>query len=112
MPLDRFSCHKIYYQYPLPLYNMLPDHKQKALAAIKRINGLSKKLEEMIENDDHCPKILEMALAMKGHTEYIQTQVLESHLHICAEKKLSSKSGKDKEKFITELTKVIGLSNR
>lgn len=91
---------------------MLPEHKQKALAALKRINGLSKKLEEMIESDDYCPKILEMALAMKGHTEYIQTQVLESHLHTCAAKKLTGKGGKEKEKFISELTKVIGLSKR
>jgi len=92
---------------------VLPDHKKKSLAALKRINGLSRKLEEMIENDDYCPKILEMALAMKGHTEYIQAQVLESHLHTCATESLSRKGGKKKkEAFISELIKVIGLSKR
>lgn len=89
---------------------MLPTHKKKALAAVKRLNGISKKLEEMIEADEYCPKILEMALALKGHVHNIQELVLESHLHTCAPKKLSSST--NKTKFINELMKVIGLSGR
>jgi CsoR family transcriptional regulator, copper-sensing transcriptional repressor len=88
---------------------MLPTHKKKALDALKRLNGLSKKLEKMIEEDSYCPKILEMALAMQGHVRHVQSQVLESHLNTCAPKKLGS-SGKDT--FIAELLKVIGLSTR
>ena len=90
-------------------YPMLPDHKEKALAAIKRLNGLSAKLETMIESDDYCPRILEMVLALKGHADHIQGQVLESHLKTCAPKNLGSKNEED---FITELLQVIGLSNR
>jgi len=89
---------------------MLPTHKKKALAAIKRLNGLSKKLEQMIEEDAYCPKILEMALAMKGHVTHIQGLVLESHMHTCAAKKLSSNASK--ETFIKELLTVVGLSSR
>ena len=88
---------------------MLPAHKEKALAAIKRLDGLSRKLREMIEADEYCPRILETALAMKGHTEHIQAQVLESHLKTCAPKKLGSKNEKQ---FIDELLRVIGLSKR
>ena len=88
---------------------MLPDNKKKALAALKRLNGLSKKLETMIEEDVHCPDILEQALAMQGHMKHIQGVVLESHLHTCAPKKLGSKNEKA---FIEELIKVIGLSKR
>ncbi len=91
---------------------MLPGQKQKSLAALKRIDGLSTKLEKMIEAEDYCPKILEMALALKGHTEYIQSQVLESHLHTCAEKNLTKGQSKKKERFISELIGVIGLSTR
>jgi len=89
---------------------MLPSNKKKAIAAIKRLNGLSAKLEKMIDEDEYCPKLLEMALAMKGHINYIQGTVLESHLNTCAPKKLASKTGKDA--FIKELIKVVGLSNR
>jgi DNA-binding FrmR family transcriptional regulator len=90
---------------------MIPEKKTKALAAIKRFNGLSKKLEKMIEEDAYCPKILEIALAMKGHIEHVQAQVLESHLQTCAVQKLSG-SPSDRESFVHELAKVIGLSRR
>ncbi|PIR48611.1 hypothetical protein COU80_02785 [Candidatus Peregrinibacteria bacterium CG10_big_fil_rev_8_21_14_0_10_55_24] len=89
---------------------MLPTHKQKALAALKRLNGLSAKLQQMLEDDAYCPRVLEIALAMKGHIEHIQAQVLESHLHTCAPKHLAS--SKSRDGFIRELLTVIGLSKR
>jgi len=89
---------------------MLPSHKQKSLAALKRVEGLVKKLELMLEEDAYCPKILEQALAIQGHVKHIQGLVLESHLQTCAEKKLSSK--KTRQKFTAELMHAIGLSKR
>lgn len=88
---------------------MLPEHKTKALAALKRLNGLSAKLEDMIEKDAYCPSVLEMALAMQGHVKHVQGQVLESHLKTCASKKLGTE---DEQEFVNELVKVIGLSTR
>lgn len=88
---------------------MLPDQKTKVLAALKRLNGLSKKVEEIVEVDECCTEVLRNILAMKGHLDHIQAQVLESHLLTCAEKKLASK---EKQAFIEELLKVIGLSKR
>jgi len=90
---------------------MLPDNKKKVLAAIKRLNGLIAKIEEMVQNDAHCPSVLEMALAMKGHIEYIQSQVLASHLQTCAPKRLAEE-GRERETFIRELLKIVGLSTR
>lgn len=89
---------------------MLPTHKKKAIAGLKRLNGLSAKLEAMIEADEYCPKLLEIALAMKGHVKYVQGTILESHMNTCAPKKLASDTSRDK--FIKELLKVVGLSNR
>ena len=89
---------------------MRVDAKKKSLEAIKRLEGLTIKLRTMVEDDAYCPKVLEMALAMQGHLKHIQGAVLESHLHTCAEKKLKSKTEKDA--FIHELIKVIGLSKR
>ncbi len=90
---------------------MLPKQSEKALAALKRLNGLSKKVEQMLhEGDAYCPEILRNVLAMKGHLDHVQAQVLESHLNTCAPKKLASGTGK--EDFIQELIKVIGLSTR
>ena len=89
---------------------MLPQYKQKTLAALKRVDGLSKKVASMMENDAYCPKILEQVLAMQGHMKHIQALVLESHLHTCAPKKL--RANKDRNDFIRELSAVIGLSTR
>lgn len=89
---------------------MLPDQKTKALAALKRLDGLSKKVHSMLENDEYCPEILRNVLAMKGHLDHVQSRILESHMKTCAPKKLASE--KDKDAFVEELLKVVGLSTR
>lgn len=89
---------------------MLPDEKAKALAALKRLDGLSKKVNEMLENDSYCTEILRNVLAMKGHLDHVQARILESHMKTCAPKKLTSEDEKDA--FIEELLKVFGLSTR
>jgi len=86
--------------------------KKKTVDSLKRLSGLTKRLHAMVEEDAYCPKVLEIVLAMQGQLKYIQGTVLESHLHTCAQKKLSSKSSAEREKFIEELIKVIGLSKR
>jgi len=99
----------VVYPYPLPLHTMQQDAKKKTLHALKRLDGLSAKLHAMVEVDAYCPQVLEIALAMQGQLKYIQGTVLESHLQTCAIKKLASK---EKNAFIAELIKIIGLSTR
>lgn len=89
---------------------MRTDAKKKTLEAIKRLEGLTAKLRKQVEDDAYCATILELALAMQGHIKHIQSAVLESHLHTCAAKKLSSPG--DKEAFINEVLKVVGMSRR
>lgn len=89
--------------------NMLAEKQAKALAAIKRLQGLTTKVEAQIQGSDRCADILRNVLAMKGHIEHIQSQVLESHLHTCAERELSSSN---KDEFIQELLQVINHSSR
>lgn len=94
---------------PYPYLTMQAPAKKKSLDAIKRIEGLTKKLHALIEKDAYCPDILELALALQGQLKFIQGTVLESHLRTCAGSKLASKN---KETFIQELLTVIGLSKR
>lgn len=91
---------------------MRQDYKKKTQDAIRRLEGLTAKLKTMIEEDAYCPQILQLVLAMQGHLKHIQGHVLESHLHTCADRKLISKSDAEREVFIAELVKVIGLSKR
>lgn len=89
---------------------MRTDAKTATLAAIKRLEGLTKKLRSMVEGDAYCAQILEIALAMQGHVKHIQGTVLQSHLHTCAPKNLASP--KAKEAFIREVLHAVGLSQR
>jgi CsoR family transcriptional regulator, copper-sensing transcriptional repressor len=89
---------------------MRQDYRKKAQDAVKRLEGLTAKLTTMLEKDEYCLDILQLSLAMQGHLKHIQRHILESHLHTCADKKLRSPSEKDA--FIAELIKVIGLSQR
>ena len=89
---------------------MRTDAKKKTLDAIKRLEGLLKKLRIMVGEDAYCTDILALALAMQGHLKHIQAAVLESHLHTCAAKKLTS--DKDKDAFIAEVIQVVGLAKR
>ena len=56
---------------------MKPENKKDALLALKRLKGLTEKVELMIEAEKYCPLILEQLLAMKGHIKHIQSEVLE-----------------------------------
>ena len=75
---------------------MRSDYKKKALDGMKRLEGLTKKVRSMIESDEYCPHVLQNLLAMQGHIRNIQGEVLESHLHTCAQEKMK------KEKEISE----------
>lgn len=89
---------------------MRQDYKKQTQDAILRLEGLMTKLRSMVDRDASCPAILQLVLAMQGHLKHIQGHILESHLHTCAEKKLHSAT--EKEAFIEELVRVIGLSKR
>ncbi len=89
---------------------MRDDAKKKTLDAIRRLEGLTAKLRTQVETDAYCGDILSLALSMQGHLKHIQSAVLESHLHTCAPKKLSSPA--DKEAFVKEVLSVVGLSRR
>lgn len=89
---------------------MRSDYRKKALDGMKRLEGLARKVTMMIEKDEYCPHILENLLAMNGHIKHVQGQVLESHLHTCAEENMTKK--KDYDGFIAEIVRTMGLSQR
>lgn len=89
---------------------MLPEKKKKALDGLKRLDGLSAKVRQMLDQNEYCAHILENLLAMQGHIKHIQGEVLESHLHTCAKRKM--KTSRDYDQFVSELIQTIGLSRR
>lgn len=104
-------CYSMYTgEYPSPLPCLLPQTQKDSLAAMKRLEGLHKRVNSMIEHQAYCADILEQLLAMQGHLKYIQALVLESHLQTCTTKRMTTP--KEARAFVQELTRVIGLSQR
>lgn len=91
---------------------MLEDYKKLSLNRLKRIRGQVDGIMNMIEEDKYCGDILTQLLALQGAIKGVQSQVLESHMQTCGLKHLASKDANVKEKFIQEIVKVCGLSNR
>ena len=57
-----------------------PEEKKKVLTRIRRVKGQIQALETALENDSECRAILQQIAAIRGATNGIMAEVLESHL--------------------------------
>jgi len=91
---------------------MIEPYKKKALIRLKKAKGQIDGIIKMIEEDKYCGDILTQMLALQGAVKGVAPLLVESHLHTCGEKKLTSKDPQEKEDFIKEIIKVCELSSR
>ncbi len=91
---------------------MIDEHKNKVLGRLKRARGQIDGIIKMIEGGKYCGDVLQQILALQGAIKGAVPVILESHLHTCGEKNLSSKDPIKKEKFIKEIIKICDLSIR
>lgn len=57
-----------------------PIHKFSAIKRIKKIRGQCDALERAINNDVNCSDILQQIAALRGATNALMSEVLESYL--------------------------------
>ncbi|MGD9925721.1 MAG: metal-sensing transcriptional repressor [Pseudorhodoplanes sp.] len=57
-----------------------PEEKSRAIARLRRIRGQAEALERAIEADTDCGPLLQQIVAMRGATNGLIAEVLESHL--------------------------------
>lgn len=57
-----------------------PEEKSKAIARLRRIRGQAEALERAIEAGTECGPLLQQIVAMRGATNGLMAEVLESHL--------------------------------
>ncbi len=91
---------------------MLESHKKKSISRLNRIKGQIEGVIKMIEDDKYCPEILTQVLAIQGGLRSTAVSIVDSHLHTCAGKKLTSNDPEVREAFIKELVKAFELSTR
>lgn len=57
-----------------------PEEKSQAIARLRRIKGQAEALERAIEAGTECGPLLQQIVAMRGATNGLIAEVLESHL--------------------------------
>lgn len=57
-----------------------PEEKRKVLARVKRIRGQLEALEKALENEVECRAVLQQIAAIRGATNGLMAEVLESHI--------------------------------
>lgn len=57
-----------------------PEEKKRAITRLRRIKGQAEALERAIEADTDCGSLLQQIVAMRGATNGLMAEVMESHL--------------------------------
>ncbi|MDG6882040.1 Transcriptional repressor frmR [Phocoenobacter uteri] len=57
-----------------------PEEKKKALTRVRRIKGQLNALELALENEVECKAILQQVAAIRGATNGLMAEILESHM--------------------------------
>lgn len=79
------------------------EMKRKLVARVRRIEGQTRALEKMIENDRECIEILRLASSVAGALRGVWTEVLNDHLKGCIRESLEHKD----TRMLDELTELL-----
>ena len=90
---------------------MKKDTKKETLRRLKIIEGHTKKIIKMIEEDKYCIDVLQQSSAVQNALKKVDGLILDQHLKKCVTQAMRNGNGK-KEKSIKELLKVYQLSNK
>ena len=81
-----------------------PDHKDQ-LPNLKRIEGQSRGIRKMIEEEKYCIDILNQIKAVKNALSTVEGKILKTHLHACVRDTLSSDKKFDEK--VDEILKIL-----
>ena len=81
-----------------------PDHKDQ-LPSLKRIEGQSRGIRKMIEEEKYCIDILNQIKAVKNALSTVEGKILKTHLQACVRDTLSS--DKKFDEMVDEILKTL-----
>ncbi len=90
----------------------MPDHKDKALLALKKARGTLNKIIKMSEDKEYCVDIMQQNLAVIGLLRSAHESLMEGHLKSCFTNALKAKNNKIKKQMTDEILKVTRLFNK
>ena len=84
------------------------DHETRNLLnRWKSIQGHTRAVAKMLEDDAYCVDVLKQTLAIQGAIEKVNAGVLERHLKTCVTTAIASDDSAERERVIAELMDVF-----
>jgi DNA-binding FrmR family transcriptional regulator len=70
--------------------------KQKLLARLRRIEGQTRGLQRMVEEDQYCVDIMTQVSGVQAALEQVSLLLMENHLHSCVTEAIQEGKGEEK----------------
>lgn len=86
-----------------------PEEKSKAIARLRRIRGQAEALERAVEAGTECGPLLQQIVAMRGATNGLIAEVLESHLQATFGRGSEPASGRGAIDADSEIERVMKI---
>ena len=79
--------------------------KQKLLTRLRRIEGQTRGLQRMVEEDNYCMDIMNQIAGVQSALEQVTLLLMENHLTSCVTDALQEGQGKEKIREIMDVLK-------
>lgn len=86
---------------------MQSEVKEKALRALRRIEGQVRGVARMVEEDRYCIDVVNQVEAVRAALARVETDLLRQHLGHCVRHAMTSPNPADQERAIEELIEVF-----
>jgi DNA-binding FrmR family transcriptional regulator len=90
----------------------MDQEKRKILTAARKAQTHLAKVVEMLERDQYCIDVLQQALAVQGLWKATIRQIFANHMKTCFHDAMKRGKGKDQDRVIAEVIRVMELAER
>ena len=88
------------------------EGKQKLLTRLRRIEGQTRGLQRMVEEDKYCVDIMTQIAGVQAALEQVSVQLMEHHLRHCVTEAILEGKGEEKIREIMDVIKYYSRSSR
>ncbi|WP_425331928.1 MULTISPECIES: metal/formaldehyde-sensitive transcriptional repressor [Alphaproteobacteria] len=86
-----------------------PEDKKRAITRLRRIKGQAEALERAIEAGTDCAPLLQQIVAMRGATNGLMAEVMESHLKETFGPSSKAIGGQDGDSYDNDMEGVMKI---
>ncbi|MEO0485421.1 MAG: metal-sensitive transcriptional regulator [Pseudomonadota bacterium] len=83
------------------------DHKDAALARLKKIEGQVRGIAKMIDEDRYCVDVLRQTAAIRAAIKGVEGLILDDHAAHCVETAIRSGDPEDQRAKFSELVGIL-----